>query len=529
MDRFAYAVILSWGWRRRGLALAAGALSSLAQPPFFAFPILWVTFPVLIWLLDGAVAQGRHGGIRRLAPAFATGWWFGFGYFLAGLWWVGTAFLVEAEKFAWLIPAAVLVLPAGLALFWGLGTAAAQLMWSEDWRRIFALAAGLGGAEWLRGHVLTGFPWNMIGYALTAGEVLMQSAALFGLYALNVIAVIVFAAPAVLAPASKYSRNVVLPTLAGFVVLGFGIFGFLRLANADTQYVPDTLIRVVQPALEQMQKWDPDKGDEVLAAYLRLSATDERPLEPGTVLVWPETAFPFALTEEPGVLSAIAELLPPGTALVTGAYRTGETQDAQQVFNAIYVVGDDGTIRDAYDKVHLVPFGEFLPYEDRLSALGLRQLVRSGFSAGPRRHSLNLPTAPPFSPLICYEIIFPDEVLPEGPRPGFLLNLTNDGWFGRTIGPYQHFHQARVRGVEEGLPLVRAANTGISSIVDSYGRIVATARLGEATTIEARLPKAVEPPFNARWRHLMLVLALLVSTLFAATHFVYRAEQRSLT
>src|SRR5688572_8245147 len=215
MDRLAHAVILSWGWRRWAMAFTAGALSVLAQPPFFAFPILWLTFPVFVWLIDGAVSRARDGRLRRLLPAFGLGWWFGFGYFLAGLWWIGEAFLVEADIFGWLLPFAVLALPAGLALFWGLAVAVAQLLWSEDWRRILALAAGLGAAEWLRGHVLTGFPWNSLGYTLTAGEVLMQSAALIGLYGLNVVAVIIFAGPAALSPASpSRGRDLALPGFA---------------------------------------------------------------------------------------------------------------------------------------------------------------------------------------------------------------------------------------------------------------------------------------------------------------------------
>ena len=240
MDRLADAVILSWGWRRRGIAFAAGAVSALAQPPFFAFPLLWITFPVLVWLIDGAVTNARNGRVRRFLPTFAVGWWFGFGYFLAGLWWVGEAFLVEADVFGWLLPVAVIGLPAGLALLWGLGAAAAQLLWSEDWRRIFALAAGLGGAEWVRGHLLTGFPWNSIGYALTAGEVLMQSAALVGIYALNVLAVAIFAAPATLAPAGPRGRGLALPGLALAAVAGLGLYGFVRLAQAESRLVPDT-------------------------------------------------------------------------------------------------------------------------------------------------------------------------------------------------------------------------------------------------------------------------------------------------
>jgi len=509
MDRFPNAVILSWGWRRWAIACAAGATSSLAQPPFFAFPVLWLTFPVLVWLLDGAVSSGTDGKARRLLPSFAVGWWFGFGYFLAGLWWIGEAFLVEADIFGWLLPIAVLALPAGLALFWGLGAAAAQLFWSEDWRRIFALAAGLGSAEWLRGHVLTGFPWNAVGYALTAGEPLMQSAALFGLYGLNVIGVFAFAAPATLAPASERGRNLALPAIALAAIGGLAAYGLLRLQSGPQSYVPNVTVRIVQPSLSQLQKWEPENKDQVLQTYLNLSAPPGAPLFPGTVLVWPESAFPFELRNDPEALAAIAGLLPDGTVLVTGAYRVESANPPERrVFNSIYVIDSAGTIQATYDKVHLVPFGEYLPLQRLLGDIGLRQLIRSGFTPGTTRGSIDLGFVPPFIPLICYEIIFSDAIVRDSLRPAFLLNVTNDGWFGRTIGPYQHFHQARLRSVEEGVPLVRAANTGISATIDSYGRILAATKLGEATMIESRLPTSIAPPAHARWRWMGFLLSL---------------------
>jgi apolipoprotein N-acyltransferase len=526
MDRLANAVILSWGWRRRGIAFFGGALSALAMPPFFAFPILWVTLPTLVWLIDGAVAETRSGRVRRLRPAFAVGWWFGFGYFLAGLWWVGNAFLAEPDEFGWLLPFAVLGLPAALALFWGLGATLAQILWCDDWRRIFALAAGLGIAEWLRGNVLSGFPWNEIGYALTAGEVLMQSAALFGLYALNVVAVLIFAAPAVLAPAStERRRNIVLPGLALVSMAALGVYGVIRLSHADDAFAPGVTVRIVQPALAQLQKWDPSQKEEVLSTYFRLSASTGAPLKPGTILVWPESAFPFPLTEDPGTLAAIAELLPAGTTLVTGAYRqefmpSGPTK----FYNSIYVIADDGTISGAYDKVHLVPFGEYVPAAELADRLGIRQIVPYGFSPGPARRALALPSGGSFLPLICYESIFSGALLGDGPRPDFMLNVTNDGWFGRTTGPYQHFHQARVRSVEEGLPLVRVANTGISAVVDAYGRSISQTRLGETTMIEARLPKPIALPLYAQWRLAVVLLSMAVCILVAATKILYRAS-----
>jgi apolipoprotein N-acyltransferase len=525
MDALANAIILSWGWRRRGWAFGAGAVSALAQPPFFAFPLLWLTFPVLVWLIDGAAGQTRRGRARRFLPAFSVGWWFGFGYFLAGLWWVGSAFLVEAEVFGWLMPIAVLALPAGLALFWGFGAAAAQMLWCEDWRRIFALAAGLGGAEWLRGTVLTGFPWNSLGYALTAGEAMMQSASLFGLHALSVLAVLIFAGPAAMTPTPALrERHVALPIVGLTLLAALGCYGVLRLYAGENAFAQDTTIRVVQPNLDQLQKWRPENRETVLRTYLALSAPEDAPLPAGAVLVWPESAFPFALTEDPEALGAIADLLPPGTALVTGAYRQEHDPSGEQrFFNSIYVIGDDGTILDAYDKTHLVPFGEYLPAGAALGPLGLRQMVQDGFSAGPRRRSLNLPSAPPFSPLICYEAIFSGAVLGEGPRPGFLVNVTNDGWFGRTVGPHQHFHQARLRSVEEGLPMVRAANTGISAVIDPYGRIAAKTRLAQAQMFETRLPRAIEPTFYSKWRGNVVLVLLVVCVITAGTKILHPA------
>ncbi len=499
MDRLADWVVLSWGWRRHLAAFGAGAVSALAQPPFFIFPVLWLTLPVLVWLLDGAV-PARGGSARRHLPAFAAGWWFGFGYFLAGLWWIGAAFLVEADVFGWMMPFAVVALPAGLALFWGVGAVLARLAWSDSPARIFALAAGLGVAEWLRATLFTGFPWNAIGYALTAGEPMMQSAALFGVPALNFLAVAIFAAPAAMAAAAPAARrHLVLPVLGVLAVGGFVLFGLVRLANGEPGSVPDVQVRIVQPAIDQAQKWRPENRLSVMEAYLELSRSGEA-LSQDTLLVWPESAFPFVLTREPGVLAQIGDLLPPGATLVTGAARVDDSGEARRVFNSIYVIDDRGVIADAYDKVHLVPFGEYLPMQSVLEALGIEQLTRlpGGFEAGRLRRSLLLPSAPPFAPLICYEIIFPGAVLPDGPRPGFLLNVTNDGWFGRTIGPWQHFHQARVRAVEEGLPLVRAANTGVSAVVDSFGRVVRRSTLGEPAVVDAPLPRPGSPtPFSA--------------------------------
>ncbi|WP_164879496.1 apolipoprotein N-acyltransferase [Afifella aestuarii] len=513
MNRLAQAIILSWGWRRRGIAFSAGAVSALAQAPFFLFPLLWLTLPVLVLLVDGAVSSRFSGRTGRLMAAFGAGWWFGFGYFLAGLWWVGSAFLVEADQFGWLMPFAVVLLPAGLAILWGLGVVAARLIWSSSSWRIFALAFGLGSAEWLRGHLFTGFPWNALGYALTAGEVMMQSASLANIYALSFLAVVVFAAPVTLLSGER--RKYVAPLLSVAAVLALAGYGLVRLGSASDATVPGINLRIVQPAVDQAQKWLPENRNRVFQDYLTLSAEPGgHPLDGQTLVVWPETALPFILTDEPAALAAIGRLLPQGAHLATGAARLeNEADGSRRVFNSIYLVDSDGTIVGSYDKVHLVPFGEYLPLQNLLDRIGLRQLslLGGGFSSGTRRRTLALPSTPPFVPLICYEIIFPGEILADdGDRPGFFLNVTNDAWFGNTPGPYQHLHQARVRAVEEGVPVVRAANTGISAIIDAYGRVRVSAALGTKTFITGGLPEPAEIPLTARWGGILTLVHLLI-------------------
>ncbi|WP_421725457.1 apolipoprotein N-acyltransferase [Bauldia sp.] len=499
------------------LAFVAGALSSLAMAPFHAFPLLWITLPVFVWLIDGT-GDGR----RPIVSAALVGWWVGFGYFLGGLWWIGAAFLVEADEFAWALPLAVVILPAGLALFWGAGAALAGALWTNGWSRILLFAASLSAAEWLRGHILTGFPWNTLGYAIAPSPLLMQTASLIGLWGLTFVALIVFAAPAAW-DARAIGRQRGAPWFAAFAaglfLLHLG-YGAVRLSTAPDRDTGTVTIRIVQPTLEQDEKWDAAQESEIVARYLTLSAGDpETPLDGIDVLVWPESAFPFLLAQRPDVLAAIGDLLPPGTTLITGAAR-GEPARGEapgRVFNSVLVVTDDGEIVGAYDKVRLVPFGEFLPLADVLRSLGLRQVVAlpGGFAPGSQRLTMALESAPSFSPLICYEIVFPGAVTATAVRPAWLLNLTNDGWFGDTPGPYQHFHQARLRAVEEGLPVIRAANTGISAVVDAFGRVQNELGLGKRGIVDGVLPPNLSTTIFVRAGDIpflvMLVLALSIA------------------
>lgn len=510
-------VISATGWRRRLIAFATGAAGALAMAPFDFLPALFVPMTAAVWLIDGC-AQGSQkpaggGQLASALRAFGAGWWWGFGYFVAGLWWLGAAFLVEADQFAWALPLGVAGLPAALALFPGLGFLLARLIWSRGASRLFALAAALGLSEWLRGHLLTGFPWNVFGMALGGNLLTAQLASLIGLYGLTIAAILIFSVPAVLGEKPSHPRaggRVPLPVLgAALAFAGICAFGALRLAAATPGEVPGVRLRIMQPNLPQDEKFRPENQVKILSRYLALSAHAGEGAGPGlsgvNVLIWPESAFPFILQRAPWALAAIGAALPPGTVLVTGAAR--QADEAQELgharyLNAIQVVGGGGQILDTYDKVHLVPFGEYLPFQAIFDRLGLRQFVRipGGFDAGLRQHLLTVPGFPPVAPLICYEAIFPGKVVPEASqRPGLLLNVTNDGWFGVTTGPYQHFAQARLRAIEEGLPLVRAANTGISAIVDPYGRVAASLPLGAEGVLDGPLPRPIDPPLFSRF------------------------------
>lgn len=519
--RLAHAIVLASGWRRAGIAFIAGAVSALALAPFNAWPVLFVTFPVLIWLIDGS-ASGRWSGA---VTAGIAGWCFGFGYFVAGLYWIGYAFLVDAKTFGWLLPVAVAGLPAYLAVYTGLGVAAARLIWVRGPTRLLALAATLTMAEWLRGHLLSGFPWNTFGYALTQPLVLAQSVSLVGIWGLTFFAVAIFASPAVLVDDpvdTPHPRRPLFIAIA--VILAFAAYGAVRLSMHPTTYVNTVKLRIMQPNLQQDQKFNYLAKTSVMARYLRLSDRATGPQSSGvrdiTHLIWPESAFPFFLAREPDALAQISSLLAPGTELITGAVRAAPDASATnpRVYNSVYVIDPDGSIRGIYDKVHLVPFGEYLPFQSFLERFGLRQLTKQvgGFLSGDRRRAMDVPGAPKMLPLICYEAIFPGAAVPSGERPGWLINVTNDGWFGISSGPYQHFQQSRTLAIAEGLPLVRAANTGISAVIDPLGRIVASLPLGVEGVLDSRLPNAIAPTLYRAMGDYPLILFLVVSLIIVS-------------
>lgn len=503
-------------WQRRGLAFGAGAIATLGHAPFQIVPLFIAAITVLVLLLDGAAAQPK-----RMARAAALGWFFGLGHLSTGLYWVSSAFNVDSASWGpvWGIPA-TLGLAGGLALFFALGCALTMPLWTRDVRRISVFAVCLFASEFLRGHVFGGFPWLLAGYIWTPGEPVSQLASMVGIYGLTLLTLLIAAAPAAIADNGFSAGRRFAPTIAAALVVGMAWgWGTQRLSRATIE-VPGAMpiVRVADSGLSQAEKWEgrPDQEWRVLSRYLAASGDPET--SDAAIVVWPEGAIPavnFLMLENQNFLDAIGRGMG-DRVLITGLPRReaapGAPPNNVRYFNSAVVI--DGVtgyprIGQIYDKNRLVPFGEFIPLWSLVSTLNIAPLQRigAGFEVGAPPTRLVIPDAPPAIVLICYEAIFPG-MIPRGEeRPGWIVSVTNDAWFGHGTGPWQHYAMARYRTIEEGLPMARAASGGISAIVDSFGREVRSTANG-GLFAEAQLPTALPETTLARWGNILL-LALL--------------------
>lgn len=489
MERLAGRIMLSSGFSRVALTIFAGAIGALAFPPFGFFAALFVSFTILVWLIDGATGNPDGSMLSRGWKTFTIGWLFGFGYFVAGLWWLGNALLLEADEFAWALPLAILGLPAVLAIFYGLAVMLANMLWSDGWGRIAALAAAFGLIEWLRSFVLTGFPWNTVGLGLMPIPMMMQTSNLIGIFGMSMLAVFVFSSPALLGTKKGMYPGLMIAFAMMALHLAYGAYRLHQPLKTDAEALS---VRIVQPGIDQSRKMLNADRAEIFKEHLRLSVLpakngEKRP----DIIVWPETSVPFILTQNPDALAEIAKTLEDGQILLTGAVRMEEAGAGQapRYYNSVYAIDSQGQIIGATDKVHLVPFGEYVPFENLLRSFGINNLISlpGGFSPAATRQPITLPSGKKLHSFICYEIIFPGEVPQDIATSTAIVNVTNDGWFGDTPGPYQHFQQARIRAVETGVPVIRAANTGISAIIDPMGRIVAGLDYGQKGIIDSTL------------------------------------------
>jgi len=475
--------------RARTLGLAAlgiGAVAALGQAPLGLWPVSLLAFALAFGLLRAST------GLRRAAW---IGWAFGTGYFIVALNWIIEPFLVDAARYGWMAPFALIFMSSGLALFWVAGFALAH----SAGRSAVAFVAALTLAEAARGVLFTGFPWAQPGH-IWIGTGMMQWAAFAGALGLCVITLVL---------AAGLWHLVNRRWLPGGAIVIAGLAGFLGGgALAPMAPIPDDAptIRLVQPNAAQREKWDPEMIPVFFQRQIDYSAALPRP----DLVVWPETAIPVLLNNAEPTLQSIARAAG-GTPVVLGAQRL----EGVRLYNSLVATDEDGQIDAVYDKYHLVPFGEYLPFGNYLKRFGLRGLAAedgNGFSAGPGAKIIDMGPLGKALPLICYEGVFPGHVASAPERPDFLLLITNDAWFGQLSGPYQHFAQARLRSVERGLPMIRVANTGISAMIDARGNVQASLPLGQAGYLDASLPPPLPPTLYARigdWPILaLLVLAL---------------------
>lgn len=472
-------------WRRRAMALGCGLIAASALPPFYILPGLWFGFSGLLYLCVTADHWRR---------AAIEGWVFGIGWFAAGLYWIGYAFLVDAAQHAWLMPFAVAGISIGMALYPALVNAGVSWLLNRCNVHVIFLPAVFAAAwtisEWLRGVLLTGFPWNPVGSVWGASDEILQSISWLSTLGLGFVTVCVCTVPAILFLNKDTRRRSMVAVVAITILLPFlwGL-GWGRLADADTTTHEGIVLRLVQPSIPQHLKWKSDLRQGHVLKQLALSNRNEGPAGAPTHVIWAETNVPYLITEDSGTPASLAAGVPAGGHLIFGAPRRNA---AGQVFNSLVAINDDGDIKATFDKFHLVPFGEYVPLRgilpfDKLTA------GRGDFTPGLGPETIQLEGLPPFASIICYEVIFSGGVVDADNRPDWILNITNDAWFGPSTGPRQHLVQARLRAIEEGLPVVRAANTGISGVIDPYGRVRNSLDLGETGIIDAPLPEPLPP------------------------------------
>jgi len=513
--------MLAHGWRRFLMLLVAGAVAALSVPPFFIVPALFIAFPVLVWALDGA-ERGRGLLGRLFGPAFRIGFAFGLGYFTVAFHWLGAAFFVDGGVMIAIMPFAIVALAALIALFWGLGCALAHLFWSHSPWRILTLTTFLSAAEWARGHFFSGFPFDLVGYSLTANDEMMQAASLVGVYGLTFLAILLASTPALIWPADGrgWARRLAPFSLAMLAIAAQIGWGNYRLNHTEIAARDDIRLRLVQPVVYEHSDWSQAVPADVITRLLDLSASRTNPADPGlegvTHLVWPESSLPFFMSQYPDALARIARALPPNVTLLTGAPRE-DYEAGGPGYNSILAINSDGEIIASYDKSHLVPFGEYLPYADFFSQFGIRQFVpgANGWAAGDGRRLMSLPDTPAFLAIICYEAIFSGDLGADIDKAQFLFNITNDAWFDGSIGPAQHAHHARVRAVEEGMPLVRAANSGLTFVADPLGRVTASLAPQQVALLDVvPAQRLAGTPFS-QWRHWPFLIALLAGLAIA--------------
>ncbi len=512
-------------WIRYGTAFVFGLLASLSVAPVHLSAILLISLPVLVVLID----QSR-GAKRPVADAALVGWLFGVGMCLPAYTWIANPFYVEADKYAFLAPVAMFGMAALMALFICFSVALAAWLWTNNWTRVLVLASAWTAGELLRGYILTGFPWNLIVYSWADNLAAVQLASVLGPYGLGLVFVALCAAPALAfqpvadgtqpAPAPRWvdrvPARVLMAVIGGFLfVYGFGALRLLLTTPIPITAVagapPPTTVRLINPNVEQRLKFRHNSETRLFEQAVGLGRTP--PESRVDLIVWPEATTSFDLASSPVARQFIGEMLREDQLLLAGSSRVVvDDANGRRFHNSLQVYDTEGELQTVYDKSHLVPFGEYVPLKWFFNTIGFEQLTRArgALTPGNGLETITPSGQPSFSPLICYEAIFPGYVV-GGERPDFLLNVSDDSWFGKAWGPRQHFVSARMRTVEEGLPMVRSANQGVTAVIDPRGVIVEELAPNTEGAIDAVLPKPLAPTLYAMLGDWMSLLMLLVT------------------
>lgn len=443
-----------------------------------------------------------------MKSAFTLGYWFGFAYFACNLSWIGNALLIDAQHFGWLYPIALLSSGAFFGLF-----VAFPAMLCRYFKNIYAQWLSFSAFwvvfEWIRSFIFTGFPWNLLGSVLAFSTPALQLASIIGTYGLSLLVLMQTSAISILL-CERNKKNII--NTASIIISTFVLiwgYGYIRLQPSELKN-SETIIRIVQPAIPQTMKWKKSELENNFKEYIKLS--QQSGFEKINFVIWGETATPFALDFEPEKLKEITQAVPPHGYLLTGLVRYQYTNHNFSPVNSMFIIDSNGKILDFYDKSHLVPFGEYIPFRQYLPSW-IRPVTNAiaNFVPGNGPKVIKIPQHPSVGGLICYEIIFPSQIVNSKNRPEWLVNLTNDGWYGTSQGPYQHLVATQLRAVEEGISIIRAANTGISAAISPYGEILKSIPLNQKGIIDINLPKpsSIQTIYGYLGNILPLILCLI--------------------
>ncbi len=491
-------------------AICAGALCNLAFAPFHFFVATIASIAIFFALCQKTTSRKED---------FWLGWCYGFGYFVFGVYWISISLLVDAQSFAWLIPFALTLIPSVLALYFAMLSSSFNFVikkfsFTKNYEKFLIFAIFWTVCEILRAFLFTGFPWNLLGYVWMFSDTAIQISSVFGVWGLSFFAVLVSLLPIIYFTKDRSKQDLTFVVTIILLVIANFIFGYCRIADTKIANDKNLKLRLVQGNIRQEMKWDAREKYHNFIKHIKMTNSEDS--SDIAAVIWSETSVPYTIDESSEIVEQLKLAVPNRSngdgMLVTGGIRLKSDggENIENVWNSVFVINKNG-IAASYDKHHLVPFGEYVPLQKYLPFVQKVTKGAIGFSEGEGPKTIRGDLIS-ISPLLCYEVIFPDKIIDRNDRPDLLVNLTNDAWFGNSTGPYQHFDMAKMRAVEYGIPLARVANTGITAFFDPFGRVISKINLNQEGIIDVDLVKNLEPTIYSRYcfAPLLLLVSFLI-------------------